>query len=206
MLFRSLYTHSPSDFIGHHISFSACIDDLFLTMARSNGFPITIIQIGHAIGLGHNNDDDSCLGPFNSRNNQVLNKGPGEDDIRVLDKVLYRNAVISGGGNAGPAPTPLLIQPKPTNKNIFSGSETLVEVRNGDCTAKECGKCMGKYIVFYTCQQFTVMFSSSSRSSLLIIPPTCPSIPTLLFQATSRMREKQGEERLNLKVALAITT
>mmetsp|Transcript_24525 Transcript_24525/g.70698 ORF Transcript_24525/g.70698 Transcript_24525/m.70698 type:complete len:463 (+) Transcript_24525:212-1600(+) len=101
-------------------------------------------EIGHAIGLGHNNDDDSCLGPYNSRNGQVLNYGPGKDDIRLLDEVLYADAVIAGGGNARPAPTPVLIQPKPTTGgNIFAGSETLVEVKDGDCDTEECGKCQG---------------------------------------------------------------
>lgn len=124
-------------------------------------------EIGHAIGLGHNNDDDSCLGPFNQRNNQVLNSGPGKDDIRVLDNVIYPNAVIAGGGNTGPAPapTPILIQPKPTNKNIFSGSETLVEVRDGDCTTQECGKCMGDCDSDSQCQLgLRCFFRSDSRA------------------------------------------
>ena len=75
----------------------------------------------------------------------MLNFGPGKDDIRVLDDVLYPNAVVSGGGNAVPAPTPVIIQPQPTaGGNIFA-SDILAEVKDGDCRTGECGKCQGDW-------------------------------------------------------------
>lgn len=119
-------------------------------------------EIGHAIGLGHNLDGDSCLGPFNYQDGQVLNFGPGKDDIRVLDDVLYPDSVVADG-NAGPAPTPALIRPSP---NIFAGgSETLVEVEDGDCGVSECGECQGDCDSDAQCQPgLRCFFRSDTRA------------------------------------------
>jgi len=91
-------------------------------------------EIGHAIGLGHNNDRDSCLAPYNGNNS-----GPGSDDVRVLDNQLYSDARVQGV--VRPPPTPSV--PPPSPSSIFANPGTLTTIITEDCRAGECGQCQG---------------------------------------------------------------
>ena len=70
-------------------------------------------EMGHALGLGHNNDPDSCLSANNFQNRNLF---PGSDDIRVLDQELYPEVLLPPPRPPPPTPSPPLrfeIQPRP---------------------------------------------------------------------------------------------
>ena len=70
-------------------------------------------EMGHALGLGHNSDTDSCLSPNNFQNRNMF---PGSDDIRALDQVLYPEVLLPPPTPGPPTPRPPLqieILPRP---------------------------------------------------------------------------------------------
>jgi len=140
-------------------------------------------ELGHAIGLGHNNDEFSCLNDF--RPDNYL---PGPDDLRVLDNVLYPDAASTFFQPAIPsfpvARPPVLpptmprvfevisapAQPTPRPQDVSSGGTTLSSVPNSDCEEGQCGLCQGDCDSDSHCQYGLKCFFRSNRAPN---PPGC---------------------------------
>ena len=127
-------------------------------------------ELGHAIGLGHNDDDLSCMNGY-SRDNYL----PGPDDIRVLDHVLYPDAAAAAASSipsslmarpprppvppptppkekaasseitfaASPSPSPSPSR-RPRDDAMSSGDAKVSSVvPSGTCGVGQCGPCQG---------------------------------------------------------------
>ena len=132
-----------------------CFDDDYQHNAVGRQY-LACHELGHAIGLGHNNDEYSCLAKFR-RDNYL----PGPDDIRILDNVLYADAGSSPTSIFNPRPPPPTprpptprpptprpptrspLSPQPRPPTIwYTSSNTLTSV-SGDCDLGQCGTCQG---------------------------------------------------------------
>ena len=118
-------------------------------------------ELGHALGLAHNNDQYSCMNVFHP-NNYL----PGPDDIRVLDNVLY----AYGGYNPIFNAKHLETAPRPPTPRPYTPPSTVSVVKDGNCDKGECGPCQGDCDSDKECRDGLKCFFRDGND---LIPPGC---------------------------------